>query len=151
MRVRRRLLAPSERGQAAPSITLAMFNSVLIANRGEIACRIARTAKRLGMRTIAVYSVADAHALHTRLCDEAYCIGEAEPCASYLSIARLVATAKQAKAECVHPGYGFLSENADFAQACEAAGIVFVGPPANAIRTMGLKDRAKALMEEARV
>jgi len=128
-----------------------MFSSVLIANRGEIACRIARTAKRLGMRTIAVYSVADAGALHTRLCDEAYCIGNAPPRESYLSIERLIETAKQAKADCIHPGYGFLSENADFAEACEKAGIVFVGPPVEAIRTMGLKDRAKALMEKARV
>ena len=128
-----------------------MFSSVLIANRGEIACRIARTAKRLGLRTIAVYSVADAGALHTRLCDEAYCIGNAPPRESYLSIERLIETAKQAKADCIHPGYGFLSENADFAEACEKAGIVFVGPPVEAIRTMGLKDRAKALMEKARV
>ena len=128
-----------------------MFSSVLIANRGEIACRIARTAKRLGLRTIAVYSVADAGALHTRLCDEAYCIGNAPPRESYLSIERLIETAKQAKADCIHPGYGFLSENADFAEACAKAGIVFVGPPVEAIRTMGLKDRAKALMEKARV
>jgi 3-methylcrotonyl-CoA carboxylase alpha subunit len=128
-----------------------MFSSVLIANRGEIACRIARTGKRLGLRTIAVYSVADAGALHTRLCDEAYCIGGAPPRESYLSIARLIETAKHAKAGCIHPGYGFLSENADFAEACEQAGIVFVGPPVEAIRAMGLKDRAKALMEKARV
>src|SRR6202046_331718 len=151
MRVRRRLLAPSERGQTAPSITLAMFNSVLIANRGEIACRIARTAKRLGMRTIAVYSTADAHALHRRLCDEAYFIGPAEPRESYLNIERLLEAAKASGAECVHPGYGFLSESGDFAQACEDADLVFVGPPPAAIRAMGLKDRAKALMEKAGV
>ena len=128
-----------------------MFNSVLIANRGEIACRIARTAKRLGMRTIAVYSAADAHALHRRLCDEAYFIGPAEPRESYLSIERLIDAAKKSGAECVHPGYGFLSESGDFAEACEQAGLVFVGPPAAAIRAMGLKDRAKALMEKAGV
>ena len=128
-----------------------MFRSVLIANRGEIACRIARTAKRLGMRTIAVYSTADAGALHVRSCDEAYCIGAAAPRESYLSIERLIEAAKQAGAECIHPGYGFLSENADFAEACAQAGIVFVGPPAAAIRAMGLKDRAKTLMEKARV
>src|SRR5580700_4743963 len=128
-----------------------MFNSVLIANRGEIACRIARTAKRLGMRTIAVYSTADAHALHRRLCDEAYCIGPAEPRESYLNIERLLEAAKASGAECVHPGYGFLSESGDFAQACEDAGLVFVGPPPAAIRAMGLKDRAKALMEKAGV
>ncbi|MGC1777082.1 MAG: biotin carboxylase N-terminal domain-containing protein [Xanthobacteraceae bacterium] len=129
----------------------AMFRSVLIANRGEIACRIARTAKRLGLRTIAVYSSADADALHVRSCDEAYCIGGAEPRESYLSIERVIAAARQATAECIHPGYGFLSENADFATACADAGIVFVGPPAAAIRAMGLKDRAKALMEKAGV
>jgi 3-methylcrotonyl-CoA carboxylase alpha subunit len=128
-----------------------MFRSVLIANRGEIACRIARTAKKLGMRTIAVYSAADARALHVRACDEAYFIGPAEPRESYLSIERLIETAKTAGAECVHPGYGFLSENADFAEACEQAGLTFVGPPAAAIRAMGLKDRAKALMEKAGV
>jgi 3-methylcrotonyl-CoA carboxylase alpha subunit len=128
-----------------------MFRSVLIANRGEIACRIARTAKRLGLRTIAVYSAADAAALHVRSCDEAYCIGGAAPRDSYLSIENVMAAARKARAECIHPGYGFLSENADFAEACEKAGIVFVGPPAAAIRAMGLKDRAKTLMEKAGV
>jgi 3-methylcrotonyl-CoA carboxylase alpha subunit len=128
-----------------------MFRSVLIANRGEIACRVARTAKRLGMRTIAVYSAADARALHVRLCDEAYLLGPAEPRESYLSIRRLIEVAEQARAECVHPGYGFLSENADFAEACARAGLAFVGPSAAAIRAVGLKDRAKALMEKAGV
>jgi 3-methylcrotonyl-CoA carboxylase alpha subunit len=128
-----------------------MLRSVLIANRGEIACRIRRTAKRLGMRTIAVYSEADAGALHTRLCDEAYLIGGAQPRESYLSIDNVIAAAKQAGAECIHPGYGFLSENADIAEACGRAGIVFVGPPAAAIRAMGLKNRAKLLMEKAGV
>jgi 3-methylcrotonyl-CoA carboxylase alpha subunit len=128
-----------------------MLKSVLIANRGEIACRIARTAKRLGMRTIAVYSAADAHALHPRLCDEAHFIGPAEPRESYLAAERLIGVAKKAGAECVHPGYGFLSENADFAEACAQAGLVFVGPSAAAIRMMGLKDRAKTLMEKAGV
>ena len=128
-----------------------MFRSVLIANRGEIACRIARTAKRLGMRSVAVYSTADEGALHTRLCDEAYLIGTAEPRDSYLSIERLIDAAKKSAAQCIHPGYGFLSENADFAEACTRAGIVFVGPPADAIRAMGLKDHAKTLMEKARV
>jgi 3-methylcrotonyl-CoA carboxylase alpha subunit len=128
-----------------------MFTSVLIANRGEIACRIARTAKRLGLRTIAVYSEADEGALHMRLCDEAYLIGGAAPRNSYLSISHLLDAAKKSDAQCIHPGYGFLSENADFAEACAQAGIVFVGPPAEAIRMMGLKDRAKALMEKAGV
>jgi 3-methylcrotonyl-CoA carboxylase alpha subunit len=128
-----------------------MFGSVLIANRGEIACRVARTAKRLGLRTIAVYSAADAHALHTKLCDEAHELGPAEPRESYLSIARLIEVARQAGAACIHPGYGFLSENADFVDACQKAGIAFIGPPAAAIRAMGLKDRAKTLMEKAGV
>jgi 3-methylcrotonyl-CoA carboxylase alpha subunit len=128
-----------------------MFGSVLIANRGEIACRIARTAKRMGLRTIAVYSAADVRAPHVRSCDEAYLLGAAAPRDSYLSIQRLIAVAKQSRAECVHPGYGFLSENADFAEACAQAGLVFVGPPAAAMRAMGLKDRAKRLMEKAGV
>src|SRR5579884_887390 len=125
-----------------------MFSSVLIANRGEIACRIARTARRLGMRVIAVYSEADARALHVRMADTAMAIGPAPAAESYLAIDRLIAAAKDARAEAVHPGYGFLAENADFAEACRAAGLVFVGPPPAAIRTMGLKDRAKALMEK---
>jgi 3-methylcrotonyl-CoA carboxylase alpha subunit len=128
-----------------------MFKSVLIANRGEIACRIARTAKRIGMRTIAVYSAADARALHRRVCDEAHFIGPAEPRESYLCVERLIEVAKKSAAECIHPGYGFLSESGDFAEACMQAGLEFVGPPAAAIRAMGLKDRAKALMEKAGV
>ncbi len=128
-----------------------MFSSVLIANRGEIACRIARTARRLGMRTIAVYSQADAGALHVRVCDEAHEIGAPPAAESYLRIDKLIAVAKAARAQCVHPGYGFLSENAAFAQACLDAGIAFVGPPPAAIAAMGLKDRAKALMEKAGV
>jgi 3-methylcrotonyl-CoA carboxylase alpha subunit len=128
-----------------------MFKSVLIANRGEIACRVARTAKRLGLRTIAVYSDADCNALHVRLCDEAHRIGPAPAAESYLRIDKLIAVAREAKSDCIHPGYGFLSENADFAQACRDAGIAFVGPSPDAIRAMGLKDRAKALMEKAGV
>jgi 3-methylcrotonyl-CoA carboxylase alpha subunit len=128
-----------------------MFTSVLIANRGEIACRIARTAKRLGLRTIAVYSAADAQALHVRVCDEAQPIGPAPAAESYLVVDKLIAAAIAARADCIHPGYGFLSENAAFAEACQAAGIAFVGPPPSAMRAMGLKDRAKALMEKAGV
>jgi 3-methylcrotonyl-CoA carboxylase alpha subunit len=128
-----------------------MFTSVLIANRGEIACRIARTAKRLGLRTIAVYSQADAHALHVRLCDEAHLLGPAPAAESYLVIDKLIAAAKASRAECIHPGYGFLSENAAFAQACADARLAFVGPPPSAMQAMGLKDRAKALMEKAGV
>src|SRR5436190_449786 len=128
-----------------------MFTSVLIANRGEIAVRVARTAKRLGLRVIAVYSQADADALHVRVADEAHFIGPAPARESYLVIEKLIAAARQAGADCIHPGYGFLSENAAFAEACGAAGIVFVGPPPSAIRAMGLKDQAKALMEKAGV
>ena len=128
-----------------------MFASVLIANRGEIACRVIRTARRLGLRTIAVYSEADARALHVRMADEAHAIGPAPAAQSYLVAEKIVAAAKAAGADCIHPGYGFLSENAAFAEACRAAGIVFVGPPPDAIRAMGLKDRAKALMEKAGV
>src|SRR5215467_7310923 len=128
-----------------------MFASVLIANRGEIAVRVARTARRLGLRTIAVYSEADAHALHVRACDEAVPIGPAPAAASYLAAERLIAAARHAGADCIHPGYGFLAENAEFAAACAAAAIAFVGPPPEAIRAMGLKDRAKALMAKAGV
>jgi 3-methylcrotonyl-CoA carboxylase alpha subunit len=128
-----------------------MFASVLIANRGEIACRVARTARRLRMRVIAIYSEADKDALHVRLADEAYLIGPAPARESYLAIDRLIEVARKASAQCVHPGYGFLSENADFAEACARAGIAFVGPPPSAIRAMGRKDLAKALMEKAGV
>jgi 3-methylcrotonyl-CoA carboxylase alpha subunit len=128
-----------------------MFASVLIANRGEIAVRIARTAKRMGLRAIAVYSEADAGALHTRVADEAHPIGPPPARESYLVIEKLIEVARRTGAQCIHPGYGFLSENAQFAEACAAAGIVFVGPPPSAIRAMGLKDRAKALMEKAGV
>jgi 3-methylcrotonyl-CoA carboxylase alpha subunit len=125
--------------------------SVLIANRGEIACRVIRTAKRLGMRAIAVYSEADAGAPHTRLADEAHLIGPAPARESYLRGDVILEVAKKAGAACVHPGYGFLSENTEFAAACAAAGIVFVGPPSSAIEAMGLKDAAKALVEKAGV
>jgi 3-methylcrotonyl-CoA carboxylase alpha subunit len=128
-----------------------MFSSVLIANRGEIAARVARTAKRLGLRTIAIYSEADAGALHVRLADEAHLIGAAPAAQSYLAAERIIEVARRAGADCIHPGYGFLAENPEFAEACAAAGIVFVGPPPSAIRAMGLKDAAKALMEKAGV
>jgi acetyl-CoA carboxylase biotin carboxylase subunit len=128
-----------------------MFTSILIANRGEIACRVIRTARRMGLRTIAVYSDADAKALHVQMADEAVRIGPAPVSESYLRADVILAAAKQTGAEAIHPGYGFLSENAEFAEACAAAGIIFVGPPASAIRAMGLKDRAKALMAKAGV
>jgi len=128
-----------------------MFSSVLIANRGEIAVRVARTARRMGLRTIAVYSEADAQALHVRACDAGVAIGPAPARESYLAADRLIAAAQHARADCIHPGYGFLAENAEFAEACAAAGIAFVGPPPAAIRAMGAKDRAKALMAQAGV
>ncbi|GGE83203.1 acetyl-CoA carboxylase biotin carboxylase subunit [Stappia taiwanensis] len=128
-----------------------MLDSVLIANRGEIACRIIKTARRLGLRTIAVYSDADRQALHVRMADEAVHIGPAPSAESYLVGERILAAAKVTGAAAIHPGYGFLSENADFAEACAKAGIVFIGPSANAIRAMGLKDGAKTLMEGAGV
>ncbi|HUZ30513.1 MAG TPA: acetyl-CoA carboxylase biotin carboxylase subunit [Xanthobacteraceae bacterium] len=125
------------------------FSKILIANRGEIACRIVRTAKALGYRTVAVFSDADAGALHVRQADEAVRIGPPPVQQSYLDIDALLTAAKVAGADAVHPGYGFLSENAAFARACTEAGLVFVGPPAAAIEAMGNKARAKALMETA--
>jgi 3-methylcrotonyl-CoA carboxylase alpha subunit len=128
-----------------------MFEKILIANRGEIACRVIRTARRLGIRTVAVYSDADARALHVDLADEAYPIGPPPARESYLNISRILDAARRSGAQAIHPGYGFLSENADFAEACVAAGLHFIGPPASAIRAMGLKSAAKALMERAGV
>ena len=128
-----------------------MFESVLIANRGEIACRIIRTARRLGIRSIAIYSQADRGALFARLADEAHEIGPAAARESYLAGDRIIALAKRVGARCIHPGYGFLSENAEFAEGCAKAGVVFIGPPPPAIRAMGLKGAAKALMQKAGV
>jgi acetyl-CoA carboxylase biotin carboxylase subunit len=128
-----------------------MFGKILIANRGEIACRVIATARRLGVGAVAVYSDADARAKHVALADEAVRIGPAPPAESYLRGDRIVEAALRTGAQAIHPGYGFLSENPDFAEAVEAAGLVFVGPPAAAIRAMGLKDAAKALMIEAGV
>jgi 3-methylcrotonyl-CoA carboxylase alpha subunit len=128
-----------------------MFEKILIANRGEIAVRVARTCKHLGIRTVAVYSEADAGALHVSACDEAHLIGPAAARESYLRGDRILAVAQRTGAQAVHPGYGFLSENEEFAEACERAGIVFIGPPAAAIRAMGSKSAAKQLMEKAGV
>lgn len=128
-----------------------MIHSLLIANRGEIACRIIRTARSMGIRTIAVYSEADAGAMHVREADEAVLIGPPPAAQSYLQGERIIAAAKATGAEAIHPGYGFLSENAGFAQAVMDAGLIWVGPPPAAITAMGLKDAAKALMQAAGV
>jgi len=128
-----------------------MFKKILIANRGEIACRVIKTARRMGIATVAVYSEADANARHVRLADEAVLIGPAAARESYLVADRILEAAKRTGAEAVHPGYGFLSENEGFAQACAASGIVFIGPPVEAIRAMGSKSAAKALMGAAGV
>src|SRR5437762_9272383 len=128
-----------------------MFKKILIANRGEIACRVAATARRLGIRTVAVYSDADANAKHVLACDEAVHIGASSPKESYLRGDRIIEAARVTGAQAIHPGYGFLSENEDFAQACAGAGLVFIGPPPAAIKAMGLKAESKQLMEKAGV
>ncbi|MDD5030724.1 MAG: acetyl/propionyl/methylcrotonyl-CoA carboxylase subunit alpha [Rhodoferax sp.] len=128
-----------------------MFNKILIANRGEIACRVAATAARLAIKTVAVYSDADANAKHVAGCDEAVHIGGSAPKDSYLRWQTIIDAAKSTGAQAIHPGYGFLSENADFAQACADAGLVFIGPPAASMKAMGLKAESKRLMEQAGV
>lgn len=128
-----------------------MFSKILIANRGEIAVRVARTAQKLGVKTVAVCSDADAHALHTTVCDQKVIIGGASPSESYLNGRRIIDAAKDMGAEAIHPGYGFLSENAGFAALCEAEGIKFIGPSSHAIRAMGLKSSAKVIVEKAGV
>ncbi|OQS37191.1 acetyl/propionyl/methylcrotonyl-CoA carboxylase subunit alpha [Chromobacterium haemolyticum] len=128
-----------------------MFNKILIANRGEIACRVIKTARALGIATVAVHSDADADARFVKLADEAYRLGPAPAADSYLRGDLILDIARRSGAQAIHPGYGFLSENEDFAAACEAAGIAFIGPPASAIAAMGSKSAAKALMEQARV
>ncbi len=128
-----------------------MFSKILVANRGEIACRVIRTARRMGIETVAVYSDADREALHVSMADEAVHIGPAPPRDSYLRIDRILESCRATGARAVHPGYGFLSENADFARACTGSGIVFIGPPAEAIESMGSKSAAKSIMDAAGV
>ena len=128
-----------------------MITKILIANRGEIACRIIRTARKMGIATVAVYSEADAGALHVEMADEAVLIGPAPASESYLRIDAILDAARRTGADAIHPGYGFLSENPDFVEKVEKAGLIFIGPSASAIRAMGLKDAAKALMEKANV
>jgi len=128
-----------------------MLRRLLIANRGEIACRIIRSCRRLGVHAIAVYSEADRNALHAHAADEAICIGPAPARESYLNIDAVFAAARESRADAIHPGYGFLSENAAFAEAYGTAGFGFVGPPASAIRAMGLKHEAKAIVAAAGV
>ena len=128
-----------------------MFRKILIANRGEIALRVICACKDLGIKTVAVYSEADRHSLHVRFADEAICIGPAKSSRSYLDIPSVISAAEITNVDAVHPGYGFLSENADFAEVCELSGIKFIGPKPEVIRQMGLKQRARAIFEEAGV
>jgi acetyl-CoA carboxylase biotin carboxylase subunit len=128
-----------------------MFEKILIANRGEIALRVICACKDLGIRTVAVYSEADRYSLHTRFADEAICIGPAKSARSYLDIPSVISAAEITNADAIHPGYGFLSENADFAEVCETSGLTFIGPTPEVIRRMGLKQIARAAMEEAGV
>ncbi len=128
-----------------------MFNKILIANRGEIACRIIKTAKKMGVLTVAVYSDADKDSLHVHMADEAIYIGASPSRESYLLGDKVIAAAVKTGAQAIHPGYGFLSENADFCRACATNGITFIGPPVGAIEAMGSKSAAKNIMEKAKV
>src|SRR5688572_18133395 len=147
----RRSPGPSSACSGCEAGAKRMFDKILIANRGEIACRVIRTARRLGVATVAVHSDADRRAMHVEMADEAVHIGASPAADSYLRGDRIVAAARAAGAEAIHPGYGFLSENPGFVDQVAAAGLVFIGPSAAAIRAMGLKDAAKRLMEKAGV
>src|SRR5438034_95615 len=142
------LFSPSGRIEPRPRN---MFRKVLIANRGEIALRVICACKDLGIKTVAVYSEADRHSLHVRFADEAVCIGPAKSSLSYLDIPKVISAAEITNVDAIHPGYGFLSENADFAEVCDLSGIKFIGPKPETIRHMGLKQRARAIMAEANV
>jgi acetyl/propionyl-CoA carboxylase alpha subunit len=128
-----------------------MFNKILIANRGEIAIRIMRACRELGIKTVAVYSDADAHAQHVQFADEAILLGDAAPKESYLNVDKIIRAALDSKADAIHPGYGFLSENASFAAAVESANLTFIGPSADSIRAMGDKAESKIMMKQAGV
>ncbi|UZJ57417.1 hypothetical protein CBS101457_006737 [Exobasidium rhododendri] len=148
------LLSATQRrflAHAAPSQRRPLPSKILIANRGEIACRVIRTCRRLGIQTVAVYSEADANAAHVALADEAYCVGPAQSSDSYLCMDRIIQVMKETGAEMVHPGYGFLSENSDFAEALASAGLIFIGPPTSAIIVMGSKSASKDIMTRAGV
>ncbi|XP_072767688.1 methylcrotonoyl-CoA carboxylase subunit alpha, mitochondrial [Anoplolepis gracilipes] len=127
------------------------INKILIANRGEIACRITKTARKLGVKTVAVYSEADRNSMHVEQADEAYCIGPSQSSQSYLRQDKIISVAKRAKCQAIHPGYGFLSENTEFAELCQRENIIFIGPPASAIRDMGIKNTSKTIMMKAGV
>ncbi|KAG8185780.1 hypothetical protein JTE90_000761 [Oedothorax gibbosus] len=138
-------------GRFSSSVTPTPLKKVLIANRGEISCRIIRSSKKLGLQTVAVYSEPDRDALHVRLADEAYCVGPAASQESYLNQSKVLSVAKETNAQAIHPGYGFLSENAEFAELCQHEGVEFIGPPASAIRDMGIKSTSKFIMDKAGV
>lgn len=149
--INRYLTTSAKLSAAQPNIITKPINKILIANRGEIACRVVKTARRLGVRTVAVYSDADAKSLHVQMADEAYNIGPASSQQSYLRGDKIIKVAKTSGCQAVHPGYGFLSESLEFADLCQKEGIVFMGPPASAIRDMGIKSTSKHIMAAAGV
>lgn len=148
---RNAIKVPFTRFCSSESYKSTPLKKVLIANRGEIACRVIRTARKLGVQTVAVYSHADQHAMHVAMADEAYLLGPAPSQESYLNKAKIISVAKSTASEAVHPGYGFLSENTEFAEDCQKSGITFIGPPSSAIRDMGIKSTSKSIMSAAGV